>query len=175
MKALGSVVRLAVLLSMSCAASLEQQGVQLPSPAEPHSSQQIVVRIRNGRTGLPIWLASPYVFVGQTDPKKFYESYRRTKLWGDAHVNVTGAAPREVKVWVDFIHRDCRFAATDQSHRTFDFAGNTLRNRETYDIDTILRLGIVAQNLCSAKTQRSEPGVLTIYVLPATFKELWDS
>ena len=103
------------------------------------------------------------------------DSYRRTKLWGDAHVDVTGATPREVKVWVDFLHQDCRFPAGHLSTQTFDFAGNTLRISEAYDIDMILSVGIVAQNFCSARTQRPEPGVLTIYVLPATIKELWDS
>ncbi len=176
MKALGSAVRLVVLLSVSGVAPLGQQVVsQSPSLAGSHPSQQIVVKIRNGKTGLPIWLASPYVFVGETDPQKFRDSYRRTKLWGDARVDVNGANPREVKVWVDFIHRDCRFPAVDQSYRTFDFAGNTLRNSEAYDIGKIMTEGVVAPNLCSTKTQHPEPGVLTIYVLPATFRELWDS
>ena len=160
MRTWASAVRLAVFLSV-CSAAYSQP------PAKSHPSQRIVVKIRNGNTGFPVWLASPYVFVGDTDPQKFIDSYRRTKLWGDAHVDVDGATPPEVKVWVDFIHRDCRYASVDRNYQT-DPA------RTTYDIAKILAEGIVAPNLCSAKTQRPEPGVLTIYVLPATFKELWN-
>ena len=78
-------------------------------------------------------------------------------------------------MWIDFIHRDCRFADGDNRFRTFDFSGNTLNGIGVFDVDTILSSGIVAPNLCSAKTKRPEAGVLTIYVIPATFKELWDS
>jgi hypothetical protein len=81
--------------------------------------------------------------------------------------------PREVKVWIDFIHRDCRFAEGDSKFRTFDFDGNTLTGIGSFDLDVILSRGIVAPNLCSTKTQEPEPGVLTIFVIPATFKELW--
>ena len=137
--------------------------------------EQITVKIRNGKTGAPIWLASPYVFLGNPDPQNFEESRRKTKLWGDAHVDVTGVQPREVRVWVDFIHRDCRFAAGDNRFRTFDFGGKTLNGIGSFDLDVILSKGIVAPNLCSSKTAQPEPGVLTIFVLPATFKELWDS
>jgi hypothetical protein len=143
--------------------------------ADPARHQQITVKIRNGKTGRPIWLASPYVFLGKPDPQKFQESYRRTKLWNDAHVDVSGIAPREVRVWIDFIHRDCRFAEGDNRFRTFDLGGSTLSGIGSFDLDTILSTGIVASNLCSAKTQRPEPGVLVIYVIPPTFKELWDS
>ena len=143
------------------------------SHAKPH--QQIVVRIRNGKTGMPIWVASPYVFLGNTDPQKDIESYRRTEWWGDAHVDVSAAQPREVRVWVDYIDRDCRYEDDFKRFLTFDFAGNTLRSTEAYDIDTILSTGIVTRNLCSSQTQQPEPGVLTIYVIPETLKELWNN
>jgi hypothetical protein len=143
--------------------------------AQQAKHQQITVKIRNGNTSRPIWLASPYVFLGNPDPNHFQESYRRTKFWNDARVDVTGVMPREVRVWVDFINRDCRFADGDTRFRTFDFGGNTLNGIGAFDLDTILSTGIVAPNLCSAKTEHPEPGVLTIYVIPATFKELWDS
>jgi hypothetical protein len=139
----------------------------------PH--QQITVKIRNGKTGGAIWLASPYVFLGKPDPQHFEESHRRTKLWSDARVDVSGVAPREIRVWIDFIHRDCRFADGDNRFRTFDFGGNTLNGVGSFDIDTILSTGIVAPNLCGTQTQHPEPGVLVIYVIPATFKELWGS
>jgi hypothetical protein len=59
--------------------------------------------------------------------------------------------------------------------RVFDYSGNTLRNTDAYDIDSILATGIVASNLCSARIQQPEPGVLTIYVIPETFKQLWNN
>ena len=142
------------------------------SRAEPH--QQIIVKVRNGKTGMPLWIASPYVFLGNPDPQKLEESYRRTKFWGNAHVDVSATQPREVRVWVDFIERDCRYGDDFKQFLVFDFAGNTLRNTEAYDIDTILSTGIVTRNLCSSKTQKPEPGVLTIYVIPETLKELWN-
>jgi hypothetical protein len=141
----------------------------------PTPHQQITVKIRDGKTGGAIWLASPYVFLGKSDPQHFEGSHRRTKLWNDARVDVSGIAPREIRVWIDFIHRDCRFADGDNRFRTFDFGGNTLNGIGSFDLDTILSTGIVATNLCSTKTQHPEPGVLVIYVIPATFKELWDS
>ena len=141
-------------------------------PVKPH--QQIIVKIRNGKTGRPIWIASPYVFLGKTDPQNFEDSYRRTKFWGDARVDVSATQPREVRVWVDFIERDCRYGDDLKQFLVFDYAGKTLGNTEVYDIDRVLSTGIVTRNLCSSKTQRPEPGVLTIYVIPETFKELWN-
>jgi hypothetical protein len=143
------------------------------SRAKPH--QQIIVKVRNGKTGMPIWVASPYVFLGTTDPQKYMDSYRRTELWTDAHVDVSAAHPREVRVWIDYIDRDCRYGDDFKRFLVFDFAGNTLRNTEAYDIDTILSTGIVTRNLCSSKIQQPEPGVLTIYVIPETLKELWNN
>ena len=138
----------------------------------PH---QIEIHIRNGDTGRPIWYASPYVFLGTADVNDFARSYRRTRFWNDAHVTVDGVAPREVRVWVDFIDRDCRYAPNDKSMRTFDFAGKTLSRIPAYNIDDVLHTGIVAPNLCGTKTEMPHPGVLTIYVIPETFKELWNN
>ena len=90
-------------------------------------------------------------------------------------MNIDGVEPREVRVWVDFIDRDCRYAPTDSSMRTFDLAGKTLSRIPAYNIDEILRTGIVGPNLCGAKTEAPTPGVLTIYVIPETFKELWNN
>jgi hypothetical protein len=139
------------------------------------SRSQITIEIRNGKTGGPVWIASPYVFLGTPDPNKFEESYRRTKFWSDAHVDVSGVEPREVRVWVDFTDRDCRYAGDYKDFQMFYFGGETLKRMPFYDIDKILSTGIVTANLCGAKTKQPRPGVLTIYVIPATFKELWNS
>jgi len=45
---------------------------------------------------------------------------KRTNFHGEVKVDVTGANPPEVKVWVDFISRDCRF--TDQQARPFTYS-----------------------------------------------------
>jgi hypothetical protein len=170
------------MLGMRAALSLALVGCTLgglntQQSADPLSKahQQIVVKIRNAKTGRPLWIASPYVFLGSPDPRKLEESYRRTRFWGDAHVDVSATQPREVRVWVDFIQRDCRYGDNFKRFLIFDYAGNTLRNTEAYDIDTILSTGIVTRNLCSSKTQQPKPGVLTIYVIPETFKELWNN
>ncbi len=125
--------------------------------------QQLTVKVRNGRTGLPIWLASPYVYVGEIDSRRVEESHRKTTFWADAHVDVTSASPRKVIVWVDFVKRDCRLASSNGVMYAADF-----------DLDLVLSKGVVAPNLCSSKTRSPEPGVLTIWVIPASFKELWD-
>lgn len=175
-KALRSFGRTAVALLFVLAThtSGRASAQQLASaPAKSH--QQIIVKIRNSKTGTPIWFASPYVFLGTADPQQFESSYRRTRFWGDAHVDVSATQPRQVRVWVDFIQCDCRYGSNFKQFLIFDYAGNTLRNTVAYDIDSILTTGIVAPNLCSPETQRPEPGVLTIYVIPETFKQLWDN
>lgn len=152
--------------------------LQTSSPSAAQASslhQHIVVQIRNGKTGRAIWIASPYVFLGSPDISKFDESYRRTKFWSDARVDVTGTEPREVRVWVDFIDRDCRYSTDVKDYRSFDYGGRTLRNMPVYDIDKVLSTGIVTPNLCGTKTQQPKPGILTIYVIPESFKELWNS
>ncbi len=148
------------------------------APFEDHSAQQkprfVTIKVRNGRTGLPVWIASPYVFLGNAsgtypDSEK---SYRRTAFWNDAKVDVTNVSPPELRVWKDFISRDCRFVQGD----TPGMGGSQLTNEplRAYSISQILSTGIVTENKCSSKTSKPEPGVLTIYVIPLTFRELWD-
>ena len=80
-----------------------------------------------------------------------------------------------IRVWSDFVHRDCRVPEGDQSLASLHYDGSTLRATPAFDLDTIISKGVVGPNLCSSKTQRPEPGSLTIYVIPATFMELWFS
>ncbi|MBB5061537.1 hypothetical protein HDF16_006273 [Granulicella aggregans] len=126
--------------------------------------QRITIRVRNGKTGFPIWLASPIVYVGKVDVQHMDEARRKTVLWNDAHINVQGADPRRVTVVVELVDRDCRDAASDGS----------LSATSEFDLDLVLSKGVVAPNLCSSKTQKPEPGVITLYVLPETIKELWN-
>lgn len=122
------------------------------------SQQTITVKVRNGKTGLPIWLASPCVYVGKFDLAKQDQACRKTKFWSDAHVDVSGADPRTLTVVLDFIHRDCQYAEATASGAVGDF-----------DLDTILKKGVVAPNLCSSRTQLPEPSVVVMYVIPSTF------
>ena len=156
-----SLARVILLTLLLCTASGNPAGAFQSLPTK---HEQITVKIRNGKTGLPIWLASPYVYVGKVDTQHMAQFRRKTTLWNDAHVDVTGANPRNVTVVVDFVHRDCRYATSDGS----------MSAAADFDLDVILSKGIVAPNLCSSKTQTPEPGVLTIFVIPATFKELWN-
>ncbi len=92
------------------------------------------------------------------------EAQRKTTFWNDAHVDVTGANPRNVTVVLDFIQRDCRYATSDGS----------MGAAADFDLDLILSKGVVAPNLCSSKTQTPKPGVLTIFVIPESFKDNWN-
>jgi hypothetical protein len=168
-----------LMLTMFCFAWAQYGTVsfaQQSTAVNRNQRQQIIVKIRNAKTGLPIWIASPYVFLGKTDPQRYEQNYRRTQLWGDAHVDVAGVNPREVRVWIDYLHQDCRYSEADyKKFLVFDFGGITLNSTDTYNLDTILSTGIVAHNYCNARTQKPEPGVLTIYVIPESFKELWEN
>jgi hypothetical protein len=103
------------------------------------------------------------------------DSYKRTSGGEMLTLTISSAQPGEVRVWVDFIDRDCRYGDDFKRYLTFDFVGNTLRNTQAYDIDTILSTGIVARNFCSGKIEQPEPGVPTVYVIPETLKELWNN
>lgn len=162
---LGSVVRGALPLALLLfSAGTAPVGAFQAAHTGSTKREQITVKARNGKTGLPIWLASPYVYVGMVDTQHMAENRRKTTFWNDAHVDVSGANPRQVTVVVDFVHRDCRYATSDGS----------MEAAADFDLDVILSTGVVAPNLCGSKTQAPEPGVLTIYIIPATFKELWN-
>ena len=161
----GSVVRGVLPLALSLfSGDITPVGAFQAARTGGTKRETITVKVRNGKTGLPIWLASPYVYVGKVDTQQMPENQRKTAFWNDAHVDVSGANPRRVTVVVDFVHRDCRYAASDGS----------MEAAADFDLDVILSTGVVAPNLCSSKRQAPEPGVLTIYVIPSTFEELWN-
>jgi hypothetical protein len=60
--------------------------------------QLVTIKIRDGKSGLPIWLASRYVFVGSASPSQLEEARRPTRFWSDAHVDVGTADPRQLRV-----------------------------------------------------------------------------
>jgi hypothetical protein len=106
MRAAHGIVPFAFLILAACGGASAASDTAPLSKAPRH--EQITVKVRNGKTGLPIWLASPYVYVGNVDANHMAEAQRKTTFWNDAHVDVTGANPRNVTVVLDFIQRDCR-------------------------------------------------------------------
>ena len=137
----------------------------------------ITLKLLNGETGHPVrWRGSPYVFLGNqaNDSENFEDRGKRTNLSGELKIDVTGAIPAVVKVWVDFLHRDCRFPESKASStRTFTYSGSTLAALPTYSIEEILKKGVVSENYCGSR-RAAKPGILVIYVIPATYRELWN-
>ena len=145
----------------SILALLLLKGFGRPQPNASSSlvtSRHITVQLVNGKSGLPVWwLGSPYVYVGSSnEPIK-----RRTNLAGEETIDVTSADQLTIRVWVDFIDKDCR--SKDLSRVT-----------ETYSLTEILKNGVVSSNYCGSSRKDPEPGVLVIYVTPSTFKQLWN-
>jgi hypothetical protein len=129
----------------------------------PASAKTIKVKILNGKTGLPVWwLASPFVYVGSSTA----QVAKRGNLLGEATIDVSQADSPVVRVWVDYIDRDCRVTPGANEPRVEEIQ---------YSIPEIETKGIVSPNLCGTKRRKPAPGILSIYVIPATFKELWDS
>lgn len=65
---------------------------------------------------------------------------------------------------MDMVDRDCQYATNDGSMQAI----------ADLDLDLALAKGFVGRNFCGSKSQAPEPGVITLYVLPETSKELRD-
>jgi hypothetical protein len=134
--------------------------------AQPSSStkQRITIKLLNGKTGSPVWwrgLAG--VRFGKTlTGRESDPIYKRTNLFGEAEVDVTDANPPQVAVWADFISRDCRYAPGLQSESPM------------YLIEEIRTKGIVSENYCGGPRRSPKPGLLMIYVIPSSVRELWN-
>jgi hypothetical protein len=125
--------------------------------------QKITIKLLNGKTGRPLWwrgLASLRVgnMVNHRDVNPID---KRTNLFGEAEVDVTDASPPQIEIGVNFISRDCRYEPQSQSHSLI------------YSIDEILTKGIVSDNYCGGSRRAPKPGLLMIYVIPSTTRELW--
>jgi hypothetical protein len=129
------------------------------------TKQAITIKLLNGKTGHPVWwrgLAS--VRVGSAINRRDLDPVdKRTNLLGEAKVEVSDASPPQVEVGVDFISRDCRYSPQSQS------------NSLVYSIDEIRAKGIVSENYCGGPKRTPKPGVLMIYVIPSTLRELWNN
>ena len=82
-------------------------------------------------------------------------------MLGEETIDVTGADKPTIRVWVDFIDKDCR--SKDLSPVA-----------DSYSLTDILKTGVVSPNYCGSSKTKPKPGVLVIYVTPSTFKQLWD-
>jgi hypothetical protein len=128
------------------------------------TKQRITVKLLNGNTGRPVWwrgLASVRVgsAINRTDLDPVI---KRTNLVGEAEVEVTNANPPQIEVGADFISRDCRYGPQSGSQSLI------------YSIDEIRAKGIVSENYCGGPRRAAKPGVLMIYVIPSTLRELWN-
>jgi hypothetical protein len=133
---------------------------QTPAPAK----RTIRIKLLNGKTGRPVWwrgLVS--VRIGSAiNRSDLCAVDKRTNLVGEAEVDVTDANPPQVFVGADFISRDCRYGPQTESP-------------PAYSIDEIRLKGIVSENNCGGPRRAAKPGVLMIYVIPSTLRELWNN
>ncbi len=141
--------------------------------------EQIFIIFYDGRTGHRIFsLRGVSVFLGRnaietiTDPFPFN---RRTDIFGKATIDVRGVQPRQMRVWVDFIDRDCRYEQSKAPPLSFSYTGSTWSALPVYSIDQIEKTGVVTDNYCGPSKRIPEPGILAIYVVPETLRELWNS
>jgi hypothetical protein len=130
----------------------------------PAGTQRITIQLLNGKTGQPLrWRALASVRIGSMITRRDLDPIdKRANLSGKAQVDVTNANPAQIEVGVNFISRDCRYAPQAQSAPVI------------YSIDDVRVKGIVSDNYCGGPKRSPEPGVLMIYVIPSTSRELWN-
>ena len=117
--------------------------------------ERIIVRLRDGRTGIPIWAEYPNIWLG----KRATEN-PSTNLKGEIVVDVTGAMPREIRFLPNW-YADCRYQGDVQN-------GSKVK----YSITEALSKGVVGENVCGGKHAKLVPGVLVLYVRPLTLQEV---
>jgi len=126
------------------------QSGNTPSAASP-SLQFITVRTVNAHTDIPVWWrSSPTICVGSAS----YDACitQKGNLFGDVRVDVSHTDTPTIRVGEDFV---------------------SCSGGGTYSINEIIVHGIVAENDCGKAKRQPKPGVLVIYVVPMSFKELW--
>jgi hypothetical protein len=126
--------------------------------------QKITIKLLNGRTGHAVWWRGLATLrIGRAISRTELDAIdKRTNFFGEAEVDVTDANPRQIQMWADFISRDCRYSPeAPASH--------------VYSIDEIQAKGIVSENYCGGPRRAPKPGVLMIYVIPSTLRELWNN
>ena len=130
----------------------------------PAGTQKITIQLLNGKTGRPLrWRGLASVRIGSMITRRDLDPIdKRANFSGTAQVDVTNANPPQIEVGVNFISRDCRYAPKSQSAPVI------------YSIDEVRVKGIVSDNYCGGPKRSPKPGVLMIYVIPSTSRELWN-
>jgi len=133
---------------------------QHPKPPK----QTITLKLVSGDTGHPVWwLGKAAVRIGGAiKPGDRGWIPITTNLAGEAKVDVTNADPAQLEAEASYITRDCRYRDASQSQPVI------------YSIDEIRTRGLVSDNYCGGPRQAPKPGVLVIYVIPMTLRELWN-
>jgi len=122
--------------------------------SEP-TRERIILRLRDGRTGLSVWAEYPNVWVGSQ------EGVNPATNWkGESVVDVTGAFPRELRFLPNW-YADCRYEGDVRDG-----------SRVKYSITEIVSKGVVGENVCGGRRAKPVPGVLVLYVRPRTLQEI---
>jgi len=125
--------------------------------------QAITLKLVNGKTGHAVWwLGKAAVRLGDArkSPNEGWLPIT-TNLLGQSEIDVSKANPAQIEVVVDYISRDCRYSSPSQPQVV------------VYSIDDIRAKGVVSENHCGGPAQAPRPGVLVIYVIPMSLRELW--
>jgi hypothetical protein len=126
---------------------------QTPPTRAEHST--IILELRDGRTGWPIWRESPNVRVGSMGKT----SNPMTSWKGQVSLYVDPSGPQEVYVLPNW-YFDCRFKKDEA--RGYEIG---------YSVEQIKEQGIVSSNTCGKRQAKPAPGVLVLYVRPRTWLE----
>jgi hypothetical protein len=145
---------LAIAYSLACAPAYAQS-------AKPEPQQKkVVLRIRNGKTGWPIWAELPNVWIGGA--KSPLDPPPKTDWRGEIKLEAPADGPHEIRLTPNW-YIDCRIPSEVT-------AGRNLK----YSIDQILKDGVVSENLCGEPRAKPVPGVIILYVRPRTWKEIME-
>ncbi|MGA2234631.1 MAG: hypothetical protein ABSG23_04105 [Terriglobales bacterium] len=122
------------------------------------NTQSIVIRFLNGKNGKPIGDKQVTIGLGKSGAVA-----RDADSKGEIVLDIPNVEPRELRVRPDD-YFDCRF-----KHDQMGPGGLELK----YSLDEIISKGVVGNNLCGKAHVLPTPGVLTLYLRPRTFMELW--
>jgi len=122
------------------------------------NTPSIVIRFLNGKNGKPIRDKQVTIGLGKSGAIA-----RDADSKGEIPLDIPGVEPRELRVRPDD-YFDCRF-----KHDQMGPGGLELK----YSLDEIVSKGIVGDNFCGKAHVSPTPGVLTLYLRPRTFMELW--
>ena len=120
--------------------------------AQPTRARTIILELRDGITGWPIWRESPNIRVGANGGG----SNPMTDWKGQVRVSIERGGPQEVYVLPNWFF-DCRFSSDVDSGAQIG-----------YSVEQIVEHGIVSANKCGGRRVMPLPGVLILYVRART-------